>query len=95
MFRRFRGFQRFRMFRGFQRFQKFRNIRNIRNLQNIRRLSIKKELFMPIFPMNLSIASRDIRAASSCAKLFLYITKKRRKKFASYPIVSPDSYCYM
>lgn len=47
------------MFRGFQRFQKFRNIRNIR------RLSIKKELFMPVFPMNLSIASRDIRAASS------------------------------
>ena len=59
------------MFRGFQRFQKFRkfrnirNIRNIRNLQNIRKLSIKKELFMPVFPMNLSIASRDIRAASS------------------------------
>ena len=49
----------FRRFRGFQRFQKFRNIRNIR------KLSIKKELFMPIFPMNLSIASRDIRAASS------------------------------
>ena len=47
------------MFRGFQRFQKFRNIRNIR------KLSIKKELFMPVFPMNLSIASRDIRAASS------------------------------
>ena len=59
----------FRRFRGFQRFQKFRNI------QNIRKLSIKKELFMPIFPMNLSIASRDIRAASSCAKLFFYITK--------------------
>lgn len=55
-------FRRFRMFRGFQRFQKFRNIRNI---QNIRKLSIKKELFMPVFPMNLSIASRDIRAASS------------------------------
>ncbi len=53
------------MFRGFQRFQKFRNIRNIRNRQNIRKLSIKKELFMPVFPMNLSIASRDIRAASS------------------------------
>lgn len=56
------------MFRGFQRFQKFRNIRNIRNirnLRNIRRLSIKKELFMPVFPMNLSIASRDIRVASS------------------------------
>ena len=52
----------FRRFRGFQRFQKFRNIRN---RQNIRRLSIKKELFMPVFPMNLSIASRDIRAASS------------------------------
>ena len=50
------------MFRGFQRFQKFRNIRN---RQNIRKLSIKKELFMPVFPMNLSIASRDIRAASS------------------------------
>ena len=65
------------MFRGFQRFQKFRKFRNI---QNIRKLSIKKELFMPVFPMNLSIASRDIRAASSCAKLFLYITKKRRKK---------------
>lgn len=47
------------MFRGFQRFQKFRKFQNIRNL------SIKKELFMPIFPMNLSIASRDIRAASS------------------------------
>lgn len=59
MFRRFRGFQRFRMFRGFQRFQKFRKFRNIR------KLSIKKELFMPVFPMNLSIASRDIRAASS------------------------------
>ena len=53
------------MFRGFQRFQKFRNIRNIRNLQNIRKLSIKKELFMPVFPINLSIASCDIRAASS------------------------------
>ena len=49
----------FRRFRGFQRFQKFRNIRNIR------KLSIKKELFMPVFPMNLSIASCDIRAASS------------------------------
>ena len=47
------------MFRGFQRFRKFRNI------QNIQKLSIKKELFMPVFPMNLSIASRDIRAASS------------------------------
>ena len=47
------------MFRGFQRFRKFRNI------QNIRKLSIKKELFMPVFPMNLSIASCDIRAASS------------------------------
>lgn len=53
------------MFRGFQRFQKFQKFRNIRNLQNIRKLSIKKELFMPVFPMNLSIASRDIRAASS------------------------------
>lgn len=73
----FRGFQRF------QKFQKFRNIRNIRNLQNIRKLSIKKELFMPVFPMNLSIASRDIRAASSCAKLIIYITKEKiRKKIA-------------
>ena len=52
----------FRGFRGFQRFQKFQKFRNIRN---IRKLSIKKELFMPVFPMNLSIASRDIRAASS------------------------------
>ena len=69
----FQGFQRF------QRFRKFRNIRNIRNLQNIRKLSIKKELFMPVFPMNLSIASRDIRAASSLQNYF-YITKKRRKK---------------
>lgn len=60
------------MFRRFQRFQKFRNIRNIR------RLSIKKELFMPVFPMNLSIASRDIRAASSCAKLFFLITKEKK-----------------
>ena len=71
------------MFRGFQRFQKFRkfrNIRNIRNLQNIRKLSIKKELFMPVFPMNLSIASRDIRAASSCAELIFYITKEKRRK---------------
>ncbi len=50
------------MFRGFQRFQKFQKFRKFRN---IRKLSIKKELFMPIFPMNLSIASRDIRAASS------------------------------
>ena len=58
----FRGFQRFQKF---QKFQKFRKFRNIRNLQNIRKLSIKKELFMPVFPMNLSIASRDIRAASS------------------------------
>lgn len=65
------------MFRGFQRFQKFRNIRNI---QNIRKLSIKKELFMPVFPINLSIASRDIRAASSLQNYFFYITKKRRKK---------------
>lgn len=62
MFRRFRGFQRFQRF---QRFQKFRKFRNIRNIQNIWKLSIKKELFMPVFPMNLSIASRDIRAASS------------------------------
>lgn len=54
-----RRFRMFRGFRGFQIFQKFRNI------QNIRKLSIKKELFMPVFPMNLSIASRDIRAASS------------------------------
>lgn len=68
------------MFRGFQRFQKFRKFRNIRNLQNIRKLSIKKELFMPIFPMNLSIASRDIRAASSCAELIFYITKEKRRK---------------
>ena len=67
------------MFRGFQRFQKFRNIRNIRNLQNIRKLSIKKELFMPVFPMNLSIASRDIRAASSLQNYFFYITKKEGK----------------
>ena len=58
----FRGFQRFQKF---QKFQKFRKFRNIRNRQNIRKLSIKKELFMPVFPMNLSIASRDIRAASS------------------------------
>lgn len=50
------------MFRGFQRFQKFQKFRKFRN---IRKLSIKKELFMPVFPMNLSIASRDIRAASS------------------------------
>ena len=35
---------------------------------------------MPVFPMNLSIASRDIRAASSCAKLiFFYITKETNK----------------
>ena len=61
----FRGFQRFQRFQRFQKFRKFRNIRNIRNLQNIRKLSIKKELFMPVFLMNLSIASRDIRAASS------------------------------
>ncbi len=73
----FRGFQRFQKFR---KFRKFRNIRNIRNLQNIRKLSIKKELFMPIFPMNLSIASRDIRAASSCAELIFYITKEKRRK---------------
>ena len=71
------------MFRGFQRFQKFRKFqkfRNIRNIQNIRKLSIKKELFMPVFPMNLSIASRDIRAASSCAELIFYITKEKRRK---------------
>ena len=55
----------FRGFRGFQRFQRFQKFRNIRNIRNIRKLSIKKELFMPVFPMNLSIASRDIRAASS------------------------------
>ena len=67
----------FRRFRGFQRFQKFRNIRNI---QNIRKLSIKKELFMPVFPMNLSIASRDIRAASSLQNYFFYITKEKRRK---------------
>ena len=81
----------FRRFRGFQRFQKFRNIRNI---QNIRKLSIKKDLFMPVFPMNLSIASRDIRAASSLQNYFLYY-KKKKEKIASYPIVSPDSNCYM
>ena len=81
----------FRRFRGFQRFQKFRNIRNI---QNIRKLSIKKELFMPVFPMNLSIASRDIRAASSLQNYFLYY-KKKKEKIASYPIVSSDSNCYM
>lgn len=80
------------MFRGFQRFQKFRNIRN---RQNIRKLSIKKELFMPVFPMNLSIASRDIRAASSLQNYFLYYKKKEGKTNASYPIVSPYSYCYM
>ena len=57
------------MFRGFQRFRKFRNI------QNIRKLSIKKELFMPVFPINLSIASCDIRAASSLQNYFFYITK--------------------
>ena len=55
----------FRRFRGLQRFQRFRKFRKFRNIQNIRKLSIKKELFMPVFPMNLSIASRDIRAASS------------------------------
>lgn len=65
------------MFRGFQRFQKFRNIRNI---QNIRKLSIKKELFMPVFPMNLSIASRDIRAASSLQNYFFILQKKEGKK---------------
>lgn len=65
------------MFRGFQRFQKFRNIRN---RQNIRKLSIKKELFMPVFPMNLSIASRDIRAASSLQNYFLYYKKKKEKQ---------------
>lgn len=64
MFRRFRGFQRF------QRFQKFQKFRKFRNIQNIRKLSIKKELFMPVFPMNLSIASRDIRAASSLQNYF-------------------------
>lgn len=62
------------MFRGFQRFRKFRNI------QNIRKLSIKKELFMPVFPMNLSIASRDIRAASSLQNYFLYYKKKKEKQ---------------
>ena len=89
----------FRRFRGFQRFQKFRNIRNIQNIQNIRnirRLSIKKELFMPVFPMNLSIASRDIRAASSLQNYFFILLKKKEgKKIASYPIVSPYSNCYM
>ena len=78
------------MFRGFQRFRKFRNI------QNIRKLSIKKELFMPVFPMNLSIASCDNKAASSLQNyLFILLRKKEGKKIASYPIVSPDSYCYM
>ena len=65
------------MFRGFQRFQKFQKFRKFRN---IRKLSIKKELFMPIFPMNLSIASRDIRAASSLQNYFFIFPKKRRKK---------------
>ena len=59
-----------RRFRGFQRFQK---------LRKFRKLSIKKELFMPVFPMNLSIASRDIRAASSL-QFFLYITKEKEGK---------------
>ena len=71
------------MFRGFQRFQKFRKFqkfRNIRNLQNIRKLSIKKELFMPVFPMNLSIASRDIRAASSLQNYFFILLKKKEGK---------------
>ena len=67
----------FRRFRGFQRFQKFRNIRNI---QNIRKLSIKKELFMPVFPMNLSIASCDIRAASSLQNYFFILLKKKEGK---------------
>ena len=88
MFRRFRGF------RGFQGFQRFRKFRKFRNIQNIRKLSIKKELFMPVFPMNLSIASRDIRAASSLQNYFLYY-KKKKEKIASYPIVSSDSNCYM
>ena len=64
----------FRRFRGFQRFQKFRNI------QNIRKLSIKKELFMPVFPMNLSIASCDIRAASSLQNYFFILLKKKEGK---------------
>ena len=68
------------MFRGFQRFQRFQKFRNIRNIQNIRKLSIKKELFMPVFPMNLSIASCDIRAASSLQNYFFYITKEKRRK---------------
>ena len=62
------------MFRGFQRFQKFQKFRNIR------RLSIKKELFMPVFPMNLSIASRDIRAASSLQNYFFILLKKKEGK---------------
>ena len=70
----------FRRFRGFQRFQKFRKFRNIRNLQNIRKLSIKKELFMPVFPMNLSIASCDIRAASSLQNYFFILLKKKEGK---------------
>ena len=49
---------------------------------------------MPVFPMNLSIASRDIRAASSLQNYFLYY-KKKKEKIASYPIVSSDSNCYM
>lgn len=68
------------MFRGFRRFQRFQKFRNIRNLQNIRNLSIKKELFMPVFPMNLSIASRDIRAASSLQNYFFYIPQKKKEK---------------
>ena len=58
-------FRRFQIFQKFRKFQKFRNIQNLRNLRKLRKLSIKKELFMPVFPMNLSIASCDIRAASS------------------------------
>ena len=84
----------FRRFRGLQRFQRFQKFRKFRNIQNIRKLSIKKELFMPVFPMNLSIASRDIRAASSLQNYFLYY-KKKKEKIASYPIVSSDSNCYM
>lgn len=76
----FRGFQRFQKFQKFQKFRKFRNIRNIQNIQNIRKLSIKKELFMPVFPMNLSIASRDIRAASSLQNIFFYIPQKKKEK---------------
>ena len=35
---------------------------------------------MPVFPMNLSIASRDIRAASSLQNHFFILQKKKEKK---------------